>query len=92
MKYLELFCKFIKGLPDFKNSIEPFAKNANISGEEAIVLLSVFYNESYEISFNDNIRNQLIEKKLLEYNDKRLSLTGKGSIIAKSIISNLNRL
>ena len=92
MKNLELFCLFIKGLSDFKITIEPFAKKVNISTDEALVLLAVFNNENEEICFNEKLVNTLIEKQLLEYNDKRLCLTGKGSIIAKSLTTNLNRL
>ncbi|MBR4123835.1 MAG: hypothetical protein IKY45_00775 [Clostridia bacterium] len=92
MNYLQQFSVFIKGLSELKKSIEPFAKKANISTDEALVLLAVFHSENEEICFNEKLVNTLIEKQLLEYNDKRLCLTGKGSIITKSLTSNLNRL
>lgn len=91
MEFLKLFELFFQNLPKMTEKVKPFAKNVNISVEEALLLLAYYYSENFEISVSAEIKQMLIEKKLLEYNDKKLKFSSKGDIIVKSIVNGLKR-
>lgn len=91
MELLTYFENFFKNIPLLNEKIKPFAKNANLESKEALLLLAYYYNGSFDIDISDESKQRLIQKGLIEYNDKSLMFSKKGEIIVKSIINGLKR-
>ncbi len=91
MELLNIFSEFFVRLPEITEKVKPFAKNANLSTDEAFLLLAFYFSNNFEILANENVKQGLIEKKLVEYNGKSLAFSSKGGIIVKSIVNGLKR-
>lgn len=91
MELLTVFEAFFKTIPQLEEKIKPYAKNASLEPKEAILLLAYYYGDSFDIDVNEELKQRLIQKGLIEYNDKSLSFSKKGEIIVKSVINGLKR-
>ncbi len=84
-----LFKNLVAILPDFAKKIEPVCLKNSVTEKEGLVLLSVFLNKDTVTFCDKNILNTLKTKGLL---DENLSISSKGSIVAKSLSFNIQRL
>ena len=86
-----IFKEFMVFLPDLCYEIEKRSKLSGLSVEESLLLLSVFENSDYPIFMTEKSFSSLLDKQLIEKNNEKLTVTSKGSILAKSIINAIER-
>jgi len=86
-----IFKEFIAFLPDLCSEIEKRSKLSGLSVEETLLLLSVFENSDYPIFMTEESFSSLLDKQLIEKKSEKLTVTSKGSILAKSIINTIER-
>ncbi len=87
----EIWKEFFNLLPMLKEKIEPLAKRSGLDIDTALYLILLFDFSDEGLNIPQNLKEQLINKGLAEYNNERTVLTGKGSILAKSIIMNIGK-
>ena len=87
----EIWKGFFNMLPELKAKIEPLAKRSGLNIDTALYLILLFDFSDEGLNIPQNLKEQLINKGLAEYNNERIVLTGKGSILAKSVIMNIGK-
>lgn len=87
--FFELFKYYVANLPDFCEKIEPICHKNSVTANEGLVLLSIFENQRIHEFCDKSVKDELMKKLLLNENNQ---LTSKGSIVAKSLQSNIERL
>lgn len=84
-----VFKKLTSILPEFAKKIEPVCQKNSVSAKEGIVLLFLSFNKDNKNFCDKTVLEQLLKKGLL---DDSFNITSKGSIVAKSLSSNIERL
>lgn len=85
---MDIFGLSFEFLPQLETYLEPIAKRSGLTSKEAIVLMVLSDYKNISDLFNQSIFNCLKAKGLITDD---LSLTGKGAIIAKSVITAKNK-
>ncbi len=81
---MDIFKLSLEFLPQLKTFLEPIAKRSSLTAEEGIVLVIIVEQKEAAELLNSEIIDSLISKGVL---NSDLSLSSKGSIVAKSVIS-----
>ena len=81
---MDIFGLSFEFLPQLESYLEPIAKRSGLTSKEAIILMVLSDYKNISDLFNHSIFDSLISKGLVT---EDLLLTGKGAIIAKSVIT-----
>ncbi len=84
-----VFKKMTETLPEFAKRIEPVCQKNSVTVKEGLTLLSIFLNKDTVDFCDESIIEALKDKALL---DKNRLISSKGSIVAKSLSLNIERL
>lgn len=85
---MDIFGLSFEFLPQLESYLEPIAKRSGLTSKEAIVLMVLSDYKDISDLFNKSIFDSLKAKGIIA---EDLTLTGKGSIIAKSVITAKNK-
>ena len=85
---MDIFGLSFEFLPQLESFLEPIAKRSGLTSKEAIVLMVLSDYKDISDLFNKSIYDSLKTKGIIA---EDLTLTGKGSIIAKSVITAKNK-
>ncbi len=88
----DIFNSFFNSLAEIKNGLEPIANRSGLTSDEALLLIIINVYSEIDIKTNGNLINQLCERGLTEYTEKRISVTSRGAILAKSLELALKKL
>ena len=67
-------------------------KKNGLDSSSALLLISIYGYPENKISANENSVKQLCDKGLVEYTEKGLLVTSRGSILAKSLTMSLKSI
>ena len=87
-----LWDSFFKALPEIRNKMDAYAKKNGLDVDSALLLISVYNYPENIITVNENSVKQLCDKGLVEYTEKGLLVTSRGSILAKSLTMSLKSI
>lgn len=88
----DIFNSFFNSLAEIKKGLEPIANRSGLTSDEALLLIIINVYSEIDIKTNGNLINQLCERGLTEYTEKRISVTSRGAILAKSLELALKKL
>lgn len=72
-------------------SLKPFAKKYNLDENSLCLLLALNENVDISSALKSEFSENLIRLQFAELDENCLKITGKGSIVAKSIAMNLEK-
>ena len=87
----EIWNSFFENINNIEKFIEPIAKRSLLNSRSALILIIIADYPNKTITFDENSINELCQKGLIEYTEKGIKLTSKGSILAKSLSNALKK-
>ena len=87
-----LWDSFFKELPIIKSGIESAALKNGLDVDSALFLIAVCCYPNIKISAEQKIIEELCNKGLCEYNEKGITATSRGTILAKSLTITLKKI
>ena len=87
-----LWDSFFKELPKIKGGIEAAALKNRLDVDSALFLIAVCCYPNIKISAEQKIIEELCNKGLCEYNEKGITATSRGTILAKSLTITLKKI
>ena len=91
-KLYEIWNSFFENINEIEKLIEPVAKRSFLTSKSALILIIIVDYQNTTISLDENSIKELCQKGLVEYNEKGIKPTSKGSILSKSLSSALKKL
>lgn len=91
-KLYEIWNSFFNNINEIENLIEPVAKRSFLNSKSALTLIIIADYQDVTISFDENTIKELCQKGFVEYTEKGIKATSKGSILAKSLSNALKKL
>lgn len=85
-----LFDEFIDGFANILNKIEQPSSKCGLSAAEGMTLVMTTKDSDFCYLVNENILNSLQDKGMIKYGCEKVTVTSKGCIVAKSILSAIN--
>lgn len=88
----DIWNSFFKNINEIEKIIEPVAKRSFLTSKEALILIIIADYQCTTLSLEENSIKVLCQKGLVEYTEKGIKATSKGSILAKSLSNALKKL
>ena len=91
-KLYEIWNSFFANINEIEKLVEPVAKRSFLTPKSALILIIIVDYQNTTISLDENSIKELCQKGLVEYTEKGIKPTSKGSILSKSLSSALKKL
>ena len=86
-----IWCSFWKTIPELRQVVSSQAKRSGISSDAALLLTAAYMYPKTDILADEKLKNELLNKSLVEYTDDGLKVNSRGAILAKSFCNALEK-
>ena len=91
-EYYNTFDKFFKALPQIENLMEPFSLKNRLTVDASLLLIVLYSFPELKFGADQNLIKDLCDKGLCECEENSITVTSKGAILAKSLLTALQKI